>query len=354
MVDQLAAMSGRVASSVIHGSRGRIAAYCEAAGIPHWQVAIDRQARLPFGFFQLVGAIRKASPDLAIIYGQWAGLIGPAALRMAGVRRSIYGCHWPSFYTDWDIRRVVRNRICESIPCRWCDRVVTLSRGSWYQYSIRKLGAGKLRIIHNCVDSRRVPSLERIREVRAAEGWDDGHCHIVSAGRLADQKCLDWLLRSWRIVQAKAANARLWIIGSGPEEAALRRLAKELQIGETCTFLGNRPNGIEYLAAADIVAITSLYEGHSIVSLEALACGRPLVASKVDGLEDSLDDGVEGFLAWPGEIEQFAEKLLLLIEDAGLRKKMGEAGRVRAREFSVERVCEQYLLLIEEVLAESK
>ena len=305
-----------------------------------------------WGFSSSSERSAKPPPDLAIIYGQWAGAVAPAALRLAGVRHSIYSCQWPSFYTDWDLRRVIRNWISEAIPCRSCDRVVPLSRGSWYQYSIRRLGEGKLRIIHNCVDLNRVPTAEKIRALRDAQWWKEEQCHVVSIGRLADQKRVDWLLRSWRIVQERRTNARLWIVGSGPEEAALHRLAEELDIGGTCTFLGARPNGIEYAAAADIVAMTTLYEGHSIGALEALACGRPIVVNDVDGTDDSIDDGVEGFLVPPAEIELFAEKLLLLVEDADLRKRMGEAGRLRAQEFSVTRISEQYLSLIAEVLAE--
>ena len=351
IVDQLAATSADFELSVIHGGRGKIAAYCEAAGIPHWQIAIDRKALLPLGFFQLVWTLRKARPDLVVLYGQWAGVLTPAALCIAGVRRSIYSCQWPAFYTDWDLLRVIRNRISEAIPCRWCDRVVAVSRGSWYQYSIRKLAEGKLSVIHNCVDLDRVPVPERIRAVREAEGWDDTHCHVVSVGRLVDQKRVDWLLRSWRIVQEKRPGARLWIIGSGPEEAALRQLAKDLDIGGTCTFLGSRPNGMEYVAAGDIAAMTTLYEAHGIVALEAMACERPIVASDVDGPRESLRDGIEGFLVPPGDIEGFAEKLLLLIGDPALRKSMGEAGRLRTPEFSVTRTSAEYRRLIDEVLA---
>lgn len=351
IVDQLAATSGELDLSVIHGARGKIAAYCEAKGIRHWQIAIDHQGSLPYGFFQLVSALKKESPDVAILHGQWAGPVGAAAMRFAGVRRSIYIAAWPAFYTDWDFWRIIRNRLCEAIPCHLCDRVVILSRGSWYQYVIRRLGTGKLRLIHNGVDLNRVPPAEHTRALREANGWDEQHCHVVSVGRLADQKCVDWLLRSWRIVQDKGTNGRLWIIGSGPEEEALHRLARELEIGGTCTFLGSKPNGFEYAAAADIVAMTTLYESHGIVALEAMGSGKPIVVSDVDGPHDSLKDGVEGFLVPPGDIEGFARKLLVLIGDPALRKKMGDAGRVRAADFSVTHTTRKYSQLIEEVLA---
>jgi glycosyltransferase involved in cell wall biosynthesis len=350
IMDHLAATARQFDLSVIHGGRGKLAAYCDAAGIPHWQVPIHRRATVLLGFFQLVAALRKAKPDLAILHGQWAGPVGALALPLAGVRRSIYLAGWPAFYTDWDLWRVIRNRIGEAIPCHLCNRVVVLSLGSWYQYSIRKLAPGKLRLIHNGIDLNRVPSAEQTRALREANGWDSQRCHVVSVGRLSDQKCVHWLLRSWRIVQEKRPDARLWIIGGGLEEESLHRLARELDITATCTFLGSRPNGIEYVAAADIVAMTSLYEAHAMVPLEAMAAGKPIVTSDVDGVSDSIRDGVEGFLLPPGEIEAYATRLLLLIEDPALRRAMGEAGRLRASEFSITHTNSQYSLLIEELL----
>jgi glycosyltransferase involved in cell wall biosynthesis len=344
-------MAGHFELSVIHGGPGKVAEYCEATNISHWQVAIDRKATLVIGFFQLLSAVRKASPDLVILHGQWAGPVGAVALRIAGVRRSIYVAGWPAFYTDWDMWRIIRNRLCEAIPCQMCDRVVVLSQGSWYQYLIRRLGTGKLRLIHNGIDFNRVPSPMRIGSVRNENRWDDQHCHVVSVGRLADQKCVDWLLRSWRVVQDKGTNARLWIVGNGPEEQALHRVAKELEIESTCTFLGSRLNGIEYVAAADMVAMTSLYEAHATIPLEAMASGRPIVASDVDGVRDSIQNGVNGFLVPPGDIEEFARKLLLLINDPALRETMGGAGRVRGADFAVTHTTRKYSELIKEVLA---
>jgi glycosyltransferase involved in cell wall biosynthesis len=84
-----------------------------------------------------------------------------------------------------------------------------------------------------------------------------------------------------------------------------------------------------------------------------MACGKPTVASDADGIRDSLRNGIEGFLAAPGDIDTFAQKLLLLIGDAALRKQMGEAGRARASEFSEARTTEEYLALISEALAQN-
>jgi glycosyltransferase involved in cell wall biosynthesis len=352
VVDHLKTFAGEFDLSAIHGGSGRIAETCETMGLPHWQLPLERLWKLPWGVSALVARLRKLQPDLVVLHGQWAGPMGTVAARLVGVPRMIYVCHWPSFYTDWDLGRVVRNRLAEALPCRWSDRVVVLSQGNAYQYLIRQLVApGKLRLIHNSLDPARVPLPERAAEVRRQHAWSDAHVHVVSVGRLSDQKRLDWLLRSWALVIPRAPEARLWIVGAGPEKAALESLAGELGITGTCTLLGPQPKGIEYIAAADLVAMTTLYEGHANLPLEAMACGKALVTNAVDGVTDTVRDGIEGFLVSPGDIDQFAGRLVQLITDPALRRTMGEHGLIRVREFSPEKTMGKYRALIHEVLA---
>jgi glycosyltransferase involved in cell wall biosynthesis len=328
---------------------------CDELGIPHWQVPIERLSKLPLGFPLLAWRMRRIRPDLVVVHGQWAGVVGTLAARLAGVARRIYIAHWPSFYTDWDWYRVLRNHFTESISCQGATRIVTISEGNHYQFLIRRLGAdGKFVTINNSMELRRVPDAKRIEEIRARHGWNRDRVHVVSVGRLADQKRLDWLLLSWRLVTARAPNARLWIVGEGPEHAALVKLAAKLGITGSCTFLGPQPNGIEYVAAADLVAMTTIYEGHANVPLEAMACGKALVTNAVDGVTDTVRDGVEGFLVPPGDIGLFAERLVQLIADPALRRTMAEGGIERVREFSPEKTMGKYRELIREVLAMPK
>lgn len=353
VIDNLRNFSGEFELSAIHGGSGRIAVVCDELGIRHWELPIDRLSRLIVGLPMLAWRLRKIRPDLVMVHGQWAGVVGIIAAWLAGVQRRIYIAHWPSFYTDWDWYRVLRNHFTEAISCSGATRVVTISEGNHYQFLIRRLGTdSKFAIINNSMDLRRVPGRQRIEEVRARHGWSSDEVHVVSVGRLADQKRLDWLLQSWRLVLAKTPQARLWIVGEGPEHGALVHLATKLGITGTCTFLGPQPNGIDYVAASDLVAMTTIYEGHANVPLEAMACGKSLVANAVDGVTDSVCDGVEGFLVPPGDIELFAERLLQLIADPALRRAMGERGLERVREFSPERTMGKYRELIREVLAE--
>ena len=259
----------------------------------------------------------------------------------------IYITHFPSFYVDFDPYRVLRNHIAERIPCRLAKRVIPLSEGNKYQYLIRRLAPDeKFTVINNSFDSSRIPDAESIQRVRMEHGWLDKECHVVSVGRLADQKRVDWLLKSWKIVVEQHYPARLWIIGDGPEEQDLKRLALDLKLGDSCHFLGPR-NGIDYIAAADVVVMSTLFEGHANVPLEAMACGKPIVANDVDGVRDSFSDGVEGFLVPPADIGTFASRLIELILDPQLRATMGAHGRERVKAFDPTIKLKQLLDLIE-------
>ena len=104
------------------------------------------------------------------------------------------------------------------------------------------------------------------------------------------------------------------------------------------------------MAAADIVAIPSMYEGHANTPIEAMAAGRPIVASAVDGVKESFCDGVEGFLVAPADINHMSGRILELLSDPELRSRMGEAGGARVKAYEKGSVMKRYLLLLFELL----
>ncbi|MCX7590845.1 MAG: glycosyltransferase [Kiritimatiellae bacterium] len=337
--------------TVIHGGHGRLARFCEEMEIPHIRLPLQRPRQWLRGLPALIRFLRRFPPDLLILFGQWGGALGALAGRLAGVRHMVYVAEWSAFYTDWDLVRVIRNHLCERVACRLADRVVCLSESNRYQYLYRQLAPeDRLIVIPNPV-----PDLDRLaqlspQEIRQELGWDDGLCHVVSVGRLSDQKRVDWLLASWAIVRENVPLARLWIVGDGEEAGRLQQMAATLGLGESCVFVGAQPNGTEYLAAADVVAVTSMYETFGYVVVEAMACGRPVVASRVDGIRDSLRDGCEGLLVAPGDVQAFAHALIKLARNPVLREKMGTAGRERARVFAAATVMPAYRQLFVDVI----
>jgi len=333
------------------GNSGRVVEFCKTEGVKCIRLPIDRLWKCLWGWIPLWYHLYRQSPDVLILHGQWAGPLGALVGRMAGIRKIIYIAHWPAFYTDWDFYRVIRNHLVESIPVHLCDRTICISPDNHYQYQLRYPDQlEKFIQICNPFDTSTLPSSSDATVMRQHLGWTDELIHVVSVGRLATQKHLEWLLQSWVIVQKEIPAARLWIVGDGEEEHRLKELAAKLEITGTCTFLGAHPKGIDFINAADVVAMTSLYEGHANIPMEAHACRKPIVANDVDGIRHSVCHGIDGFLVPPGDIRQFAERLIHLCRSREQRKTFGEEGIKNLQKFSLENLMHQYTALIREMI----
>jgi glycosyltransferase involved in cell wall biosynthesis len=169
----------------------------------------------------------------------------------------------------------------------------------------------------------------------------------LAVGRLIEQKDHATLLRAFALVRAQLPEARLAILGGGPLEGATRGLSRELGL-EDAVSLPGRTAPRDWLARADVFVHTSRWEGFGIVLLEAMLAGLPVVATRVSAVPEVVADGETGFLVEAGDVEGVARELSGLLADAELRRRLGDAGRERARtEFSVARMTERTLAVYE-------
>ena len=340
---------------LLHGGSGKTVEYCQKEMIRTIRLPIDRMWKLLWGWIPLFYQLKNLSPDLMFVHGQWEAPLGALIGRLAGVKKIIYIAQWPAFYTDWDLYRVIRNHIVEAIPVHLCDKVVCISPGNLYQYQIRfPQYLDKLIHISNPFDLTTEPSPEEAIKLRKEFGWRDDQVNVVAVGRIATQKHIEWLLQSWVTVQNQVPEARLWIVGGGEEEQRMRKLARELGITETCTFLGSQKHGMKFINASDFVAMTTLYEGHANIPMEAHLCSKTIVANAVDGVRMSINDGVDGFLVEAGDIQTFAERLITLCRSRELRETMGKAGHENVEKFSMDKVMLQYSELIQGLIGSSQ
>jgi len=337
----------------LHGGKGRATEFCTTNQIRSIQLPIEKKWKCLYGWIPLVFWLFKLKPDLLVLHGQWAGPLGALSGKMVGLRKMLYIAHWPSFYTDWDLYRVIRNRIVEAVPVILCDRIVCLSPENFYQYYIRFPKQGRKFIqLSNANDDADLPSAESKNELRRMHGMDERNIDVVSVARLSSQKHLSWLLRSWVSVQESVPNARLWIVGTGEEEEKLRKLAISLGISGTCTFLGSQKHGIQFVNASHIVAATTLYEAHSHSVLEALRCGKPIVTNDADGVRFSVQDGRQGFLVPLGDVTTFSDRLVQLCRSKELREKMGYEGKLSVKKFDYDQVMSGYSDVISGLIVE--
>jgi glycosyltransferase involved in cell wall biosynthesis len=158
---------------------------------------------------------------------------------------------------------------------------------------------------------------------------------LLSVGVLVARKNIGFLLRVLRQLRDSGrADLTLLVLGAGPLEGALRRQARELGIDTAVEFAGrvNEARKIEYYRLCDVFVFPSLLEGFGMAPAEAMACGKPVVASRVTSLSEVIDDGRTGFLADPADERDFVEKIARLLDSPPLRDEMGREGRRRVAE----------------------
>ena len=213
------------------------------------------------------------------------------------------------------------------------------------RHFINRYFPGDSRIIPNGVDLDRFARAEPFEELR------DGTLNILFVGRFEERKGLIHLLKAYHRLRKRRVDARLLIIGSGPKAREYRRFVGLRQVRDV-EWLGRVPDDdkARYFASADIFCSPATgQESFGIVLLEAMAAGVPIVASDIHGYKNVLQRGVQGLLVEPRNHRALAAALYKLAGDPDLRHRMGEEGRVRAPDYSWDRVTERIVAYYHEV-----
>ena len=183
---------------------------------------------------------------------------------------------------------------------------------------------------------------------RARLGLGENEFVYGTVGNLAAKKDQGTMLRAFAVVRSMMRDARLVVIGTGPREQELRRLARELGIGDSVRFLGMRDDVPELLPGLDTFVLSSLHEGLSIALVEALAAGIPIVATRVGGIPELVIHGQYGLLVPPADPGALAGAMAWLARDPEVRTRLAEAGPVRAADFGIQpaadRLVSHYLV----------
>ncbi|MCS7010381.1 MAG: glycosyltransferase [Anaerolineales bacterium] len=219
--------------------------------------------------------------------------------------------------------------------CSAVDLVIAPSKG--IAGVLRRLGVdAPIEIVPNGVEIRRFQ--KPCQDCRSQLGFQPDDLLLVYSGRLAPEKNLNLLLEAFIAVAEAVEHAHLLLIGAGPEEEKLRSLASQSSVADRIHFTGLLPYDElpRYLAACDIFVTASVTEVHPLSVIEAMASGLPVVGVQSVGVGDTVEDGITGFLARE-DAASFAAKLTRLCLDVGLRRKMGEAARLAAEKYNIER-----------------
>ena len=174
---------------------------------------------------------------------------------------------------------------------------------------------------------------------------------VVTLARLDPQKDLRTLLRA----AVQVPDARFLIAGEGPERPALEAELDRLGLRGRVELLGHRSDVAALLARADLFVLPSLHEGLPVSVLEAMAAGKPVVATAIGGTDEAVSDGETGLLVRPGDPGRLAAAIRVVLSDPALADRLGRAGRRRVRaEFSARKMGDEVAQLYESLLPEMR
>lgn len=162
---------------------------------------------------------------------------------------------------------------------------------------------------------------------------------IGAVGRMVWQKGFKYLLKSFPEIMKVCPRSKLLIVGDGPLRKELEDLSKERGIRDNVIFAGFRSDIKEILSAVDVFAVPSLREGFPMVTLEAMAMAKPIIATRIDGIIEQITDGVDGILVPPKDPSALTEAVVKVLNDQELARSMGMSARKKVeREFSIEKM----------------
>lgn len=298
--------------------------------------------------FRLFRLIRRERPDILHAFLGLANLAASLVGRPLGVPVVVWS------YRDVEIWKTRAHWLVDRAGARWAD-AITCCSDAVRQFVLARLGEDASRVvtIHNGIDLEAFDS-NRIAG-RPELKLRGGGCVIGTVSRLDEpKKGLAVLLRALAGL-AKRSDLPPWqclLVGEGPARRRLETLASELGLSERVVFAGMRRDVARVLPALDLFVCPSLYEGFGIAIVEAMAAGRPVVASAVDGIPEVVVDQDTGLLVPPGNESALAEALAALLLRPDRARAMGLRGRERAREmFSITTTVERHQRLYESLSA---
>ncbi len=287
-------------------------------------------------FLRLRELFKKSKPDIVHIQYIAPGLIPIITARLSGVKTIFATVHQPGHPYGLKGKLLIRIAafLCNVFFC--CSKSV---EESWFGdgelYDPEKTNFRQKHFtIYNGVDMEKIKQIvdeayqKKLRQLLKME--DVKVVGVV--GRLRREKGQEVLLSGMPEVVRRIPNVMLLVIGDGPDRKILEWQVKNLNIAEHVLWFGKKDQEevFQLYSIMDVVAIPSLFEGFGLIAAEAMAAGRPVVGTRVDGLSEIIDDGVTGYLVQVGDSRGLADALIDLLSNEEKRKTMGERGRKRA------------------------
>ena len=315
---------------------GPLLSEVESLGVSIVEFPIDsfynfRAAKL---FVQLVQFLYREQIQIVHAFDFYTSVFAVPAARLAGVpvvlasRRELLNLR-----SRWQ-QRATR------VACRLATGVVVNSRAVEHDMSGLESGSRrKIDVLPNCIDLDEFEPKLSSGGIRRELGLSPRSILIGALGNLRPEKNLETFLLAARGILDAIPSAEFLVIGDGPAANKLKSLADDLHLSQSIHFLGERPDVPDLVAALDILVLSSYTESFPNAILEAMAMGKPVVATNVGGIPELVEEGQTGFLVPPRDPKAIADRVLSLCRDSARRLQMGRAARAHVENnFTVQAV----------------
>jgi len=246
---------------------------------------------------------------------------------------------------------VLATRLLNALTSGLDAATISVSEETRRSIRPRRLQRRAETIVHGVERDRLVAAATHRDEARARLGLLPHEVAVVCVANYRRQKNWPGLLAAARQVVDSDLPVRFFGVGQGPLEAEVLSEHRRLELGDRFVLLGFQPDVAPVLAAGDLLALASHYEGCPVAVMEALSIGLPVVATAVGGVVDAVRDGIEGRLVPAGRSDLLADALSEVVADAALRMRLARGALERGRTFDVQRAARRVESIYEAVAA---
>ena len=277
--------------------------------------------------FALKKIFKKEKIDLVHTHSSKAGILGRFAAKLAGVRMIIHTVHGFSFN---DVQSALKKRFYiffERLAAKYTDKLIVVTRVDIEKGLQAGVGeAGQYVLIRSGFDIAEFTAPRDVIETRKELGIAKDLKVVGMVACFKEQKSPLDFIRMAGLVKQKYAGVKFLLVGDGVLRPEIEKLIEEKNLKNDIILTGWREDVPRLLHAMDVFVLTSRWEGLPRVLPQAMCAKKPLVATAVDGSKEAVLDGKNGYLVSPGDCPAIAARVIELLLDEEMRKRMGEAG----------------------------
>ena len=301
-------------------------------------------------FRRLVSFLRAESIDVLHAFEFYSNCFAVPAGRVARVPVVL------ASRRELGLDRSAPRRLAIRLACQLAHGVVANSESAGRLLTgLVPATSSKVTIVRNGIDLRKFQPRRSRDEIRAELGADDNVVLVGLLAALRPEKRVETFLRAAAVAASAEPNLRIVVIGDGVQRSELENLVDQLELRNRAQFLGDRRDVADLLSGLDIFVLSSLTESFPNAVLEAMASGLPVVATRVGGIPELVDEGTTGLLSTEGNHDEMADLIRQLARGRDLRRQMGAAGRERVeQEFTAQTNVKHLENLYERLIRERR